>query len=118
MMPPTERQIISYKDFPQVFENDILPDENLGLFYGHLSTARGSLLDEMILYKYTKVDIGEADVPPLGDRHPCGGDRHIGGTHILARPSYQAWSFHRSRPLSGTGHEECTERTNGVCACR
>lgn len=63
----TERQVVSYKDFPAIFENEILPDPNLGLFYGHLSTARGSLLDEMIFYKYTKVDIGEADVPPLGE---------------------------------------------------
>ena len=63
----TERQIVSYKDFPAVFENEILPDKNLGLFYGHLSTARGSLLDEMIFYKYTKVDFGDAEVPPLGE---------------------------------------------------
>jgi FAD/FMN-containing dehydrogenase len=63
----TERQIVSYKDFPDIFENEILPDENLGLFYGHLSTARGTLLDEMIFYKYTRVDIGDAEVPPLGE---------------------------------------------------
>jgi FAD/FMN-containing dehydrogenase len=63
----TERQIVSYQDFPAIFENEILPDKNLGLFYGHLSTAKGSLLDEMILYKYTKVDIGNADIPPLGE---------------------------------------------------
>jgi FAD/FMN-containing dehydrogenase len=63
----TERQTVSYKDFPEIFENDILPDKNLGLFYGHLSTAKGSLLDEMIFYKYTKVDIGDAEVPPLGE---------------------------------------------------
>jgi FAD/FMN-containing dehydrogenase len=63
----TERQLVSYKEFPEIFENEILPDLNLGLFYGHLSTAKGSLLDEMIFYKYTKVDIGEADVPPLGE---------------------------------------------------
>jgi len=63
----TERQLVSYKEFPEIFEKEILPDPNLGLFYGHLSTAKGSLLDEMIFYKYTKVDIGEADVPPLGE---------------------------------------------------
>lgn len=63
----TERQMVSYKDFPEIFENEILPDPNLGLFYGHLSTAKGSLLDEMIFYKYTKVDVGEADIPPLGE---------------------------------------------------
>jgi FAD/FMN-containing dehydrogenase len=63
----TERQFISYKDFPQTFENEILPDPNLGLFYGHLSTAKNTLLDEMMFYKYVKVDIGDADVPPLGE---------------------------------------------------
>ncbi len=63
----TERQITSYTDFPELFVDQILPDRNLGLFYGHLSTSPGSLLDEMILYEYTKVDIGDADVPPLGE---------------------------------------------------
>jgi len=63
----TSRQLVSYKDFPQIFENEILPDPNLGLFYGHLSTAKGSLLDEMMFYKYTRVDIGDAEVPPLGE---------------------------------------------------
>ena len=63
----TERQVVSYKDFPEIFENEILPDPNLGLFYGHLSTASSSLLDEMIFYKYTRVDIGEAEIPPLGE---------------------------------------------------
>jgi FAD/FMN-containing dehydrogenase len=63
----TERQAVSYRDFPEIFEKEILPDPNLGLFYGHLSTAKGSLLDEMIFYEYTRVDIGEAEVPPLGE---------------------------------------------------
>jgi len=63
----TERRVLGYQDFPEVFEKNILPNENLGLFYGHLSTAHSSLLDEMILYEYTKVDVGEADVPPLGE---------------------------------------------------
>ena len=63
----TERQVVSYQDFPEIFEKEILPDPNLGLFYGHLSTARASLLDEMIFYKYTKVDIGDAEIPPLGE---------------------------------------------------
>jgi len=63
----TERQVVSYKSFPEIFDNEILPDPNLGLFYGHLSTAPGSLLDEMIFYKYTKVDIGDAGIPPLAE---------------------------------------------------
>jgi len=63
----TERQVVSTNDFPEIFENEILPDPNLGLFYGHLSTAPASLLEEMIFYKYTKVDIGEAEIPPLSE---------------------------------------------------
>lgn len=63
----TERQVVPTGEFPAIFENEILPDPNLGLFYGHLSTAPSSLLDEMIFYKYTKVNIGEADVPALGE---------------------------------------------------
>ena len=63
----TERQVVSYQDFPEIFENEILPDPNLGLFYGHLSTAGASLLDEMIFYKYTKVEVGDAEIPPLGE---------------------------------------------------
>jgi hypothetical protein len=63
----TERQVVSYKDFPAIFEKEILPDPILGLFYGHLSTAPSSLLDEMIFYKYTKVDIGEAEIPDLDE---------------------------------------------------
>jgi len=63
----TERQIVSYKDFSEIFDTEILPKENLGLFYGHLSTARGSLLDEMIFYEYTKVEIADAEIPPLGE---------------------------------------------------
>ncbi len=63
----TERQVVSYRAFPEIFEKEILPDPELGLFYGHLSTAPGSLLEEMIFYKYTKVDIDEAEIPPLGE---------------------------------------------------
>lgn len=63
----SERQLVKYRDFPHVFENEILPDPEIGLFYGHLSTARGSLLDEMILYKYTRADAGAVEIPPLGE---------------------------------------------------
>src|SRR5918994_1270178 len=28
----TERQVVHYRDFPEIFENEILPDPNLGLF--------------------------------------------------------------------------------------
>jgi FAD/FMN-containing dehydrogenase len=61
----SERQVIGYKEFPEVFQKDILPNENLGLFYGHLSTSPGSFLKEMILYTYTKSDDQTGEIPPL-----------------------------------------------------
>lgn len=61
----TERQVVRTDAFPDIFEQEILPDPNLGLFYAHLSTAPGSLLEEMIFYKYTKVEIGQAEIPQL-----------------------------------------------------
>jgi FAD/FMN-containing dehydrogenase len=63
----TERQVVRTDAFPEIFEKELLPDPTLGLFYAHLSTAPGSLLDEMIFYKYTKVEIGQAEIPPLAE---------------------------------------------------
>jgi FAD/FMN-containing dehydrogenase len=63
----SERQVINYKEFPEVFNSDILPDEKIGLFYGHLSTSPGSFLKEMILYTYNHVEDPEAQIPELGE---------------------------------------------------
>jgi FAD/FMN-containing dehydrogenase len=40
---------------------------NIGLMYGHLSTAPSSFLKEMLLYTYTKVDGTDFKREPLGD---------------------------------------------------
>ncbi len=61
----TGRRMTNYQDFPALFENDLLPDPNLGLFYGHLSTGPSTLLDEMILYTYERVEAPDAEIPPL-----------------------------------------------------
>jgi len=64
----TSRKVIAAADFRQVFAAEIEADENLGLFYGHLSTAPGSLLEQMILYRYDRVaDAPPADQLPLGE---------------------------------------------------
>lgn len=63
----TGRDVIDYKGFPDLFEKILLPDKNLGLFYGHLSTGPGSLLKEMLLYTYTRVDAPDAEIAPLGE---------------------------------------------------
>lgn len=63
----TSREIIASDAFPAYFDGRIAGDERLGLFYGHLSTAPGSLLREMVVYRYEKVaDAAPADMPALG----------------------------------------------------
>ncbi len=63
----SERLRIGYTEFPQLFDNTILPDNTYALLYGHLSTSPGSLLDEMIVYSYRTTDGPAAEIPPLGD---------------------------------------------------
>lgn len=63
----SERRIIGYKEFPAVFNDEILPAREYGLMYGHLSTAPQSFLDEMILYTYKEVGDSGAGIPPLGE---------------------------------------------------
>src|SRR5690606_14478450 len=64
----TSREVIAGKDFPAYFEEKIAGDTGLGLFYGHLSTAPGTLLDEMVVYRYDQVaDAAPADLPALGE---------------------------------------------------
>ncbi|MCV3242962.1 FAD-binding protein [Mesorhizobium sp. ZC-5] len=64
----TARQIIRSEDFPDFFENTLEPDRNIGLFYGHLSTAPGNFLEDMIVYRYDKVaDQPPADMPALDE---------------------------------------------------
>lgn len=64
----TSREIIASDDFPRYFAERIAPDPGLGLFYGHLSTAPDSLLEEMVVYRYDEVaDRAPDDLPPLGE---------------------------------------------------
>jgi FAD/FMN-containing dehydrogenase len=63
----TGRQIVDYRAFPDLFATELANDRALGLFYGHLSTSPGSLLEEMILYRYTEVGPAQVDLPPLGE---------------------------------------------------
>ena len=67
----TGRQLIDYKSFPELFSKELVNDPKLGLFYGHLSTSPDTLLDEMILYTYKRVELdpatGAPEIPPLGE---------------------------------------------------
>ncbi len=67
VMYQSERHIINYKDFVATYNDNIASDNNNQLFYGHLSTAPGSFLKEMILYTYKKVDMPNAKILPLTD---------------------------------------------------
>jgi FAD/FMN-containing dehydrogenase len=61
----TGRKIVDYKNFPEMFNAEIIKNEKLGLFYGHLSTSPGSFLKEMILYTYEEVDSAGTEIAPL-----------------------------------------------------
>ncbi len=63
----TAREIIKSEEFPAFFAEKLEKEPNIGLFYGHLSTAPGNFLEDMIVYRYDKVaDAPPADMPALG----------------------------------------------------
>jgi FAD/FMN-containing dehydrogenase len=62
----SERLVIPYRDFPDKLDREILPDRSYGLMYGHLSTSPGSLLQELLLYTYRRIE-NPGEVPPLGE---------------------------------------------------
>jgi FAD/FMN-containing dehydrogenase len=61
----SQRQLIDYRRFPELFSGELANDQNIGLMYAHLSTAPQSLLQEMILYTYTATPAPDATIPPL-----------------------------------------------------
>lgn len=63
----TGRRTLDYKEFPALFAGEIDKDKNIGLMYGHLSTAPSSFLKEMLLYTYTRVDGADFKRQPLGE---------------------------------------------------
>jgi FAD/FMN-containing dehydrogenase len=64
----TSREVIAGSDFPAYFAERIAGDTGLGLFYGHLSTAPGTLLEEMVVYRYDlAAETAPADLPGLGE---------------------------------------------------
>ena len=63
----TGRRVMDYKEFPALFASEIEKDQNIGLMYGHLSTAPSSFLKELLLYTYTRVDGADFKRAPLGE---------------------------------------------------
>jgi len=68
----SERRLIDIADFPRIFAEEIAADPSIGLFYGHLSTAPGSFLKEMLLYTYHRQDIPDLTLPPLTEVSSAG----------------------------------------------
>ena len=63
-----ERRIVTYADLPWIFENEVQPDDEINLFYVHLSTAPGAgFLREALMYIYREVGPARDDLPPLAD---------------------------------------------------
>jgi len=61
------RRVLYYAAFPAIFANELAPNPNLGLMYGHLSTGPQSLLHELLLYTYEHQDVPDAIIDPLGE---------------------------------------------------
>ena len=60
-----EQRLVPTADVARVFADELVPDEDVRMMYGHLSTSPGSFLDEVILYSYRRVDDPAVTVPPL-----------------------------------------------------
>jgi FAD/FMN-containing dehydrogenase len=60
-----DHRIIDYREFAEIFSEEIAPDDGYRLMYGHLSTSPGSFLKEMIVNTYRDVDGLRGEIPPL-----------------------------------------------------
>jgi len=62
-----KERLLPYKQFPEFFKTQIEHTDDVGLMYAHLSTAPQSLLQEMIVYTYSKTNSYEGAIPPLAE---------------------------------------------------
>ena len=96
----TGRRVMDYKEFPALFAGEIEKDANIGLMYGHLSTAPSSFLKELLLYTYTRVDGSDFKREPLGEvqRHqiaaaddqPVQAGAAVPGNEVALRKAHRA----------------------------
>lgn len=63
-----EQRLVATADVARVFEDEVVPDRDVRMMYGHLSTSPGSFLDEVILYTYRRVDDPRITVRPLAEQ--------------------------------------------------
>jgi FAD/FMN-containing dehydrogenase len=66
-----EQRTIDYQQFPQLF-TDTLSRDPYRLMYGHLSTAPGSFLKEMLIYSYRDAPGFNEPIPALKDSSQVG----------------------------------------------
>lgn len=103
----TAREIIKSDDFPRYFAEVLEPNPAIGLFYGHLSTAPGNFLEDMIVYRYDKVaDRPPADQPALGEPDGVGLKRVIMNLAKWGAP-FQAFKWFTEKTLEPE-FEACT----------
>jgi FAD/FMN-containing dehydrogenase len=103
----TSREIIRSDDFPAFFAEHLEQDRNIGLFYGHLSTAPGNFLEDMIVYRYDKVaDQPPADMPALGEPDGVGMKRAIMNLAKLG-DTFQSLKWYAEKNLEPK-FESCT----------
>ena len=61
-----EQRTVGYREFPDLFANEILPDPRHHLMFAHLSTAPDTLMEQAIVYTYDRTATTSAEpVPPL-----------------------------------------------------
>ena len=63
----SHRSVLDYRDFPTFFEEQLAPNQQIGLMYGHLSTAPQNFLEELLLYTYEEIEVPDAEIAPLGE---------------------------------------------------
>ncbi len=57
-------EYMDFKDFPEYYRNEIIGNDDVGLFYARLSIAPGSYLTETAIHRYEKLDF-EMEPEPL-----------------------------------------------------
>jgi FAD/FMN-containing dehydrogenase len=63
----SKRQLTTLADFPDLWAKQLEHNDEIGLFYGHLSTSPGSFLNELLIYTYHKTDISPDNLPALAE---------------------------------------------------
>ena len=96
----TGRRVLDYKEFPALFANEIEKDANVGLMYGHLSTAPSTFLKEtaaLYLHQGRRVGLSSAATRRRRQHQIAAVDRQslkagpaVSGTEMAVRKAHRA----------------------------